>query len=639
MYFEGSEKKLEVSLKPGAKSLKSLPRTFWENIVRISGARILSTISSPLCDSYLLSESSLFVFPHKFLLITCGRTRLVPTVREFLSHVKIDEIDSLFYERKNELFPAAQTSHFYQDAEELARMLPGQAYRFGDEAGEHLFVFHLDKTSSYLKSTESTLEILMHELSTEAKSHFTQGKAHARRWIADNDGFKSFFSSYDIHDHGFEPYGYSLNAIKGDRYFTFHVSPEARGSYASFETNCVEQGAEELVQAVRSLFFPKSYQVVYFGSGDMLPFPNFATLPEKSRVEKEFSNGHMIQYFNICERKSGDVLVKLEMPKYVEPKVQAKPIFESDWVFEKTEHLALGSKIKAKLFQGQSQFQKVEVIETESWGKTLLNDGLIMCTEKDEHVYHEMIVHPALFVHPDPARILIVGGGDLGTAREVLKHKSVLECVCVEIDQMVVDACKEHFIWPLEVLTDPRFELKVCDALKFVAETERLFDVVIVDSSDAVGPGVKLFGDDFYNQVKRVLAPGGVVVSQAESPFYFAEEQKALRNTLASIFTKVFLYNYSNMTYPGGLWSFAFSSENYHPLEDYDREKANKTTIDFKYYNPEVHFASFFLPTFMRKNLKEAPSQELESIEQQEKIVEEATELLPVSILSPETQP
>lgn len=605
MYFEGSEKKLEISLKQGSKSLKSLPRSFWENIVRIAGARILSSVTSPLCDSYLLSESSLFVFPHKFLMITCGKTRLVPVVREFINHINLDDVDSLFYERKNELYPSFQSSHFYQDADELARMFPGQAYRFGEESGEHLFVFHLDKTSSYLKSTESTLEILMHELNPKTKPHFTQGKGVARRWIAENPGFKAFFDSYDIQDHGFEPYGYSLNAIKGDRYFTFHVSPESRGSYASFETNCIDQGVDALVQAVRALFLPKSYQVVFFGSGNTLPFTSFAKLPEKSKVEKVLSNGHMIQYFNVCERDNADVIQQIELPKCVMPKAPTSSMFPGEWVFEKTDKLALGSKVKEVLYQGKSNFQSVEVFDTESWGKTLLNDGLIMCTEKDEHVYHEMIAHVPLFVHPDPTRVLIIGGGDLGTAREVLKHSSVHECLCVEIDQMVVDACKENFEWTEKVLADERFTLKIEDAVKFVAETDMVFDVVIVDSSDPIGPGVGLFGEEFYNNVKNILAAGGVVVSQAESPTYNAEEQKNLKNTLTKVFSKTHIYNYSNLTYPGGLWSFAFSSESFHPLEDYDREKANKTTIEFKYYNPEIHFGSFFLPTFQKKNLQD----------------------------------
>jgi len=619
MYFEGSEKKLELSLKQGSKSLKSLPKSFWESLVKLCGSQIVSSVNSPLCDSYLLAEASLFVFPHKFLMIANGKARLVPAVREFLSQFKVDDIDSLFYEAKNASSPASITAQFNQDAEELARLVPGQAFRMGEEEGTPLYLFHMDKASSYLRNSEATLEVFMLELNPEAKKQFTKGKITARKWIAENPDFKNFFASFDILDHGFEPLGYSLNAIKGDRYFTFHVNPQAVGSFASFETNCFDQGVDELVQALKSLFMPENYQVVLFASGTPLPFNSFSPKAGNLKLDKVLSSGHTLQFYSVREKVKAELVQSIELPKYVEVKAApvtapavAKNVEDSSWFYEKNEKYSIGSKIKETLLTTQSSIQKIEVHDTESWGKTLVCDGQIICTEKDEFIYHEMITHVPLFVHPDPARVLIIGGGDLGAASEVLKHTSVLECICVEADQKVVDAVKAHFEWPENVLTDPRFELIIGNAVDFVATTEKQFDVVIVDAAGPSGAGAGLYTEEFYNNVRRVLAAGGVVLSQAESPLCCPEEQKALKKTLSSVFSKVFLYNYSNASYLGGLWSFAFSSENFHPLDDFDREKAMKSQIDFKYYSPELHYAAFILPTFMKKNLREAPRVEVD---------------------------
>jgi spermidine synthase len=262
-------------------------------------------------------------------------------------------------------------------------------------------------------------------------------------------------------------------------------------------------------------------------------------------------------------------------------------------------------RVKKVLFKGQSPFQRVEVVDTEGHGRMLLNDGLVMISERDEFIYHEMIAHVPLFVHPDPRRVLVIGGGDGGTVREVLKHKSVERCTLVEIDAMVVEACRVYIPQTASSLGDPRVVVTIADGVEFVAKTQERFDVVIVDSTDPIGPAQPLFGPEFYGNVKKVLTERGIVVSQGESAFYSGEMQRSLLRILAALFERVALYNYTNMTYPGGLWSFTFASKGLRPVADFAASRVRASGIEFKYYNPYVHRAAFDLPQFMRKELEE----------------------------------
>jgi spermidine synthase len=246
----------------------------------------------------------------------------------------------------------------------------------------------------------------------------------------------------------------------------------------------------------------------------------------------------------------------------------------------------------------------VVVVETAGLGRMLLNDGSVMISERDEFVYHEMIAHVALFVHPDPRRVLIVGGGDGGTAREVLRHPSVSHCRVVEIDAAVVEACKRHIPQTARALDDPRVEVLIEDGLAHVAGTTERYDLVIVDSCDAEGPSEPLFDSGFYANVRRVLNEDGIVVAHAHSPFYNAEEQAALLRMLSESFRRVRIYNYSNLTYPGGLWSFSYAARNDRcPIRDFDPNRVEKSGLDFQYYGADVHRAAFVLPAFQNKQL------------------------------------
>ncbi|MCB9026037.1 MAG: polyamine aminopropyltransferase [Bdellovibrionaceae bacterium] len=264
-----------------------------------------------------------------------------------------------------------------------------------------------------------------------------------------------------------------------------------------------------------------------------------------------------------------------------------------------------GWGLEEELYQGQSDFQKVDIVKTKYLGNMLLNDNLVMTSEKDEFCYHEMIAHVPLFTHPNPRKVLIIGGGDGGTAREVLRHKSVEKCVMVEIDPLVIEACREHLKITSCELDNERLELRVEDGIKYIAETNEVFDVVLIDSTDPIGPGAPLFGAEFYKNIKKHLSVQSIVVSQAENAWSHSENQKSLLSILSNDFKWVGLYNYSNITYPGGLWSFSWASDNLHPIKDFNSDKVKASELSFKYYNEGIHTASFQLPQFFYNQLQD----------------------------------
>lgn len=277
-------------------------------------------------------------------------------------------------------------------------------------------------------------------------------------------------------------------------------------------------------------------------------------------------------------------------------------------------------QISEVLFSGQSEFQKVEVVQTKGHGKMLLNDDLVMITERDEFVYHDMITHVPLFVHPNPKKVLVIGGGDGGTAREVLRHQNVEHVDMVEIDKMVVDACREHIPQTAVGMIDsPRFTLYIDDGVKYVKDfaagttlgqktgtspiAKKKYDVIIVDSTDPIGPATPLFGVEFYKDIYACLEDDGIVVSQGESPYYNQDTQVSMAKILSSVFPLVKYLNFTNLTYPGGLWSFSFSSKKYHPVKDFNAEKVKGSAMKFKYYTPDLHTAAFQLPQFQLDNI------------------------------------
>ena len=281
-----------------------------------------------------------------------------------------------------------------------------------------------------------------------------------------------------------------------------------------------------------------------------------------------------------------------------------KPPAET-WIEElHEEFLGMRYRVKRTLLSGRSDFQKIDIVDTVGFGKMLFNDGVAMISERDEFVYHEMISHVPLFVKPDVERVLVIGGGDGGTAREVIRHDSVSRCRLVEIDERVVEGCKEHIPRTSAALDDPRVQVTIADGVDFVARTEERYDLVIVDSTDPIGPATPLFGEAFYSGVRRVLNDGGIVVSQAESPFYYPEQQISLLRILGDRFSRVHLYNYVNLTYPGGLWSFSYAAKDGPcPLGAFDDARVTHSGLDFRYYSAAIHRAAFVLPEFQTQQL------------------------------------
>ncbi len=276
------------------------------------------------------------------------------------------------------------------------------------------------------------------------------------------------------------------------------------------------------------------------------------------------------------------------------------------WYTEKhTENAAITLKVNQSLFSGKSEFQRLDIVETAEYGRMMLLDGLVMVTERDEFVYHDMITHPALFVHPDPKKVLVIGGGDGGTIREIMKHKGVEEAVLCEIDGLVIEKSIE--LLPSMACdidgSNPRVKLHVDDGIAYIRDHQDAFDIILVDSTDPIGPAEGLFEEDFYRMVFGALKKDGIMVAQSESPFYHGEIQKNMYRNLRAVFPIVEMYQAFIPTYPSGFWSFAFASKEHHPVKDFDRERAKNRGFYTKYYNEDLHLGAFMLPTFARENI------------------------------------
>ncbi|TBR24213.1 polyamine aminopropyltransferase [bacterium] len=276
------------------------------------------------------------------------------------------------------------------------------------------------------------------------------------------------------------------------------------------------------------------------------------------------------------------------------------------WV-EEVQDGTYGMKWRAKelLFRGKSEFQSVEVYDTVSHGRMLLIDGLLMTSERDEFVYHEMIAHVPLFLCPKPRRVLVIGGGDGGTVREALKHPEVAHVDLVEIDGMVVEAARRFLPSTSCGLSDPRVSVRIEDGVKFMAAAGEPYDVILIDSTDPIGPAAPLFGPEFYGNVRKRLTDGGLVVAQGECPFYRLDVQKALAQVVKGVFGRADLYNYHNLTYPGGLWSFVVAGKAPRDLSAPDAKRVAALQPKLRYYNLETHKAAFALPEFMKRGLND----------------------------------
>lgn len=273
------------------------------------------------------------------------------------------------------------------------------------------------------------------------------------------------------------------------------------------------------------------------------------------------------------------------------------------WYTEKqTPSVSLSLKTAKTLHVEQTEFQHLAMIETEAFGRMLVLDGMVQTSVVDEFVYHEMITHPAMCTHPNPKNVLVIGGGDGGTIREIIKHPAVEKATLVEIDGRVIELSKQYLPEIAVALTGaPKVEVKVCDGIKHIKESKNTYDVILVDSTEPVGPAVGLFSQDFYQGIYEALKDDGLMVAQTESPFFNGDLITSVNKRLNNIFPYVKTYLASIPTYPSGLWSFTMGSKKY-KIEDV--EKSRIPAIETKYFTPQILEASTKLPKFVQDLVK-----------------------------------
>ena len=261
---------------------------------------------------------------------------------------------------------------------------------------------------------------------------------------------------------------------------------------------------------------------------------------------------------------------------------------------------AISLKIRDKVHDEQSPYQRIEIYETEAFGTLMTLDGLVMVTDRDNFIYHEMMSHPALFTHPDPKRVLIIGGGDCGTLREVLKHAGVEIVEQVELDERVTRVSEQFFSELCASNGDPRARLRFTDGIEWVARAAPgRYDVIIVDSTDPVGPAAGLFSEEFYRNCWRALGSNGVLVGQSESPLFHAELIRSVHGAMRSAgFGDVATLNFPQCTYPSGWWSATLARRDGSVASFREAEAADKPFAT-RYYNRAIHRAALTNPQFL----------------------------------------
>jgi spermidine synthase len=263
---------------------------------------------------------------------------------------------------------------------------------------------------------------------------------------------------------------------------------------------------------------------------------------------------------------------------------------------------AISFRIKKQLHTEQSAFQKIDIYETHDWGNLMVIDDCVMLTTRDNFLYHEMMSHPALFVHARAKRVIVIGGGDCGTLREVLKHEEVEEAIQVEIDERVTRLSEQYFPELCSANNDPRAKLLFIDGIKYMAEAEpESIDVIIVDSTDPIGPAEGLFNQAFYQSCLRALRPGGILVQQSESPLVHMYILAPMRASMKGAgFAAVRTLMFPQPAYPSGWWSCTMARKGGDLSTFRERGAANKAFAT-RYYNAEIHKAAMALPEFVRE--------------------------------------
>lgn len=379
--------------------------------------------------------------------------------------------------------------------------------------------------------------------------------------------------------HHFSPYGVSGVVVVQESHLAIHTWPEY--GYAAVDI---------------------------FTCGDTNTWAAFDYLQEKFKA-KNYSAIEMRRgVINLLERMDFDLSSMREETKaHINPGKYTRDV----WFTDKDANQALSLRYTGEiLFRKQSPFQRVSVLDTHAYGKMLTIDNMVMCTEKDEYHYHEMISHPAMLAYGNAKNVLVIGGGDGGTIREILKHESLEKVTMVEIDGTVIEACKEHLPSISCEFGNPKLNLIVGDGIEFVKNAKAgEYDLIMVDGSDPVGPAEGLFTNEFYTNCKNALTDNGLLVAQGESPMFNGKVFVELNQCLSKIFgeDKVNTMLFYIPTYPTGMWSFQIASKgNINPIDtDQNRIEAFVNKHELNYYNEQIHKAAFAMPNFVKKLLKE----------------------------------
>ena len=273
---------------------------------------------------------------------------------------------------------------------------------------------------------------------------------------------------------------------------------------------------------------------------------------------------------------------------------------DDSWLTETNSGSGISLKIQQRIYEEQTPFQKIEIYQTETFGRLMTLDGLFMLTSRDNFIYHEMMSHPALYSHQNPKHVAIVGGGDCGTLKEVLKHDTVKHVIQIELDERVTRVSEQYFPELCESNSDPRATLLFADAISWMqhARPDSL-DVIILDTTDPVGQAKRLFEEPFYRDCFNALREGGIVVAQSESPLLMLDVLTDLRSEMKKAdFTEVQTIQFPLTTYPSGWWTATLARKG-QKFGDFREQMSRHKSFATEYYNADIHKACSTLPQFV----------------------------------------
>ena len=264
-------------------------------------------------------------------------------------------------------------------------------------------------------------------------------------------------------------------------------------------------------------------------------------------------------------------------------------------------------RMKRHLYSEKSEYQQIDIFDTPEFGRVLALNGSVVLTERDEFIYDEMITHIPMAVHPNVRDILVIGAGDGGVVRELIRYEDVRRIDLVEMDPMVLDACRKYLPENARGLDDERVHIFYDNALRFIRRKSEEYDLIIVDSMDPFGPSEGYFTREFYGICYHALREDGIMVNQQGSPFYRhdAEAMQRSHQRIIKQFPVSRIYQAHIPTYAAGYWLFGFASKKYHPIDDFDEERWKSRKLETDYYTPRLHKGSFYLPAFLEKMLME----------------------------------